>query len=106
MTMRSNSEVFFRALQSGLPVQFNGRTWKQIKAGEDIVCPSGVYHSDWDVLVTLGTMSKGDGPDEQIMMVSDMGYNDIMQMCSKMTEAERFDIITSNVLMMEHSRKR
>jgi hypothetical protein len=104
--MRTNSEIFLRALASGFPVELKGRTFRLIKAGDDIIAPSGVYHADWDVLVTLATARSGDGPERQVMMPCDVEFNILMSMCTAMTEEERFNIVASQVLAQENSRKR
>lgn len=104
VTLRSNGTIFIRALQSGHPVAFRGDIWKLIKAGDDIVAPSGVYVAEWDVLVTLGQAQKGNVI-RDIMMPCDIAFNDLMRMCRDMSDHERIDIVASQVLMSQNSKK-
>lgn len=102
-TVRTNVDIFVRALMQYHPVLFRGYTYKMIKAGGEIVCPSGIYEVDYDVLVTLATMTTGN-KEEQVMMPCDMSFNDLSRMCQDMTEEERFDIVASQVLYSERKR--
>lgn len=98
MMMRTNVEILVRALMSGHVVNYRNYQYKLIKAGEDIVCPSGIYESTSDVLVNLTEMINDNGT-MQVMMPCQLSFNDILQMATDMSEMERLDIISSQVLM-------
>lgn len=94
---RSNGGVLLNALMSGHRVEYRGTVYKLIQAGEDIVCPSGVYTSDSEVLVTMATMISNNVSSE-VALPSDLSINDVFRMTANMTEEERFGIISSHVL--------
>lgn len=103
--MRSNEEVFIRAVMSGMPVQYRNVTYQLIKAGDHIEAPSGTYIAGWDVLVAQAEMTNGTDRPRTVMLPCQLTLNDMLRMGHNMTEEERIDIISSTVLTSMNKRR-
>lgn len=98
LNLRTNAEVFIRALMTYHPVHYRGTTYQVIKAGETIYGISEEFESDHDVFVQHVAVHGEKRSIRQTTLPLDFSLNNIFMMCSDMTEEERFDIISANVI--------